>query len=296
MRFRRPRAQRSDPASTPEAPDELAGELDTDAEDAADAADDEIDDAESDEIEQHIDDIEPDLTSTDSLDDAPAVAGDDDEDEDDDEPAEDDSGEEPDADNDEEDASGEEEFDDPAPTGRFAWLKPRKKKIDYGPDFTVRVATLPDLERFPEDGHVHPEIVRSWMALQQFGEAMLLVSWVDRTPAGYVLVSWTGDWDDAVRAEHPDTPALGNLWADEKYADDDVERKLVEAAITVCEKQGKPALLATVEADNTKVRDELTDLGFELTTLTTSETYVYRDATGKKRRGSHDNVVLLKKL
>lgn len=190
----------------------------------------------------------------------------------------------------------EDRYEDPKPTGRFAWLKARKRKIDYGPDFTVKVATLPDLERFPEEGHVHPEIVRSWMALQQFGEAMLLVSWVERTPAGYVLVSWTGDWDDEVRAEFPNTPALTNLWADEQYAADDVERKLVEAAITVCEKQGKPQLLATIESTNSVVREHLEDLGFEDTGVTTSEKYVYRDAEGKKRRGTHENIVLLKEL
>lgn len=186
--------------------------------------------------------------------------------------------------------------DEPAPTGRFAWLKPRKKQIDYGPDFAVRVATLPDLERFPEDGHVHPEIVRSWMALQQFGEAMLLVSWLDKTPAGYVMVSWTGDWDDEVRAAYPDVPALCNLWADERHAAADVEARLIEAAVTVCSKQGRRRLLATVEADNRKVRAELAELGFEPTDLTTSQTFVYRDAQGRRRRGRHENVVLLKKL
>lgn len=187
-------------------------------------------------------------------------------------------------------------YEDPKPTGRFAWLKARKRKIEYGPDFTVKVATLPDLERFPEDGHVHPEIVRSWMALQQFGEAMLLVSWVKRAPVGYVLVSWTGDWNDEVRAEYPDVPALTNLWADERYVTEDVERKLIEAAITVCEKQGKDRLLATIESTNTSVRDHLEELGFEDTGVRTSERYVYRDAEGKKRRGTHENVVLLKEL
>lgn len=186
--------------------------------------------------------------------------------------------------------------DEPEPTGRFAWLKPRKKQVDYGPDFAVRVATLPDLERFPEDGHVHPEIVRSWMALQQFGEAMLLVSWLDKTPAGYVMVSWTGDWDDEVRAAYPDVPALCNLWADERHAASDVEARLIEAAVTVCTRQGRRSLLATVEADNRKVRAELEELGFEPTDLTTSQTFVYRDAQGRRRRGRHENHVLLKKL
>ena len=188
------------------------------------------------------------------------------------------------------------QFEDPEPSGRFAWLKPRKKKIDYGPDYAVSVATLPDLERFPEDGHVHPEIVRSWMALQQFGEAMLLVSWVERSPAGYVLVSWTGDWNDEVRADYPDAPALMNLWADEQHAEEDVERRLVEAAITVCEKQGKSQLVATVEATNTKVRGELDELGFADTGKTAAEKFVYRDAAGRKHRGEHESVVLLKKL
>ena len=198
---------------------------------------------------------------------------------------------------DEDDSEPEDqEFDDPEPTGRFGWLRPRKKKIDYGPDFTVTVATLPDLERFPEDGHVPPEIVRSWMALQQFGEAMLLVSWIDRSPAGYVLVSWTGDWDDDVRREHPNVPALCNLWADEKYVAEDVEVKLIEAAIKVCSKQGRSSLIATIESTNTKVRGELEELGFEKTGMTTSEKFVYRDAEGRKRRGAYQNLVLLKKL
>ncbi|WP_153504683.1 hypothetical protein [Cumulibacter manganitolerans] len=190
----------------------------------------------------------------------------------------------------------EEEYEDPEPTGRFGWLKPRKRKIDYGPDFSVRVATLPDLERFPEDGHVPPEIVRSWMALQQFGEAMLLVSWLDRAPAGYVLVSWTGDWDDEVRAAYPDVPALCNLWTDERCAEDDVERRLVEAAITVCRKQGRAALLATVADTDATLRGHLEDLGFEETGMATAEKYVYRDSTGRKRRGSHQNTVLRKEL
>ena len=192
-------------------------------------------------------------------------------------------------------ATGE-EFEDPEPGGRWGWLKPRKKKIDYGPDFTVRVATLPDLERFPEDGHVHPEIVRSWMALQQFGEAMLLVSWVDRQPAGYVMVSWTGDWDDDVRRAYPDVPALCNLWADERYVAEDVEAKLIEAAIKVCAKQGRDSLLATIESTNKKVRAELEELGFARTGMTTSEKFVYRDGEGRTRRGTHTNLVLLKKL
>lgn len=190
------------------------------------------------------------------------------------------------------DDEAEAEFDDPEPTGRLAWLKPRKRHIDYGEDFTVTVATLPDLEQFPEDGHVPPEIVRSWMALQQFGEAMLLVSWVARRPAGYVLVSWTGDWDDEVRAANPDVPALQNLWVDEQYATDGVERRLIEAAMKVCRKQGKPRLLATVEDSNSALREQLEELGFEATGLRTTERYVYRDADGRKRRGDHQNQVL----
>lgn len=182
------------------------------------------------------------------------------------------------------------------PKGRFAWLKPRKKHIDYGEPFNVTIARLPDLENFPEDGHVHPEIVRSWMALQQFGEAMLLVSWVENAPAGYVLVSWTGDWNDEVRREFPNVPALCNLWSDEQFVAEDVERKLLEAAIKVCGKQGRDSLLATVEADNQKVRAELEDLGFAETDMTTSENYVYRGADGRKRRGTQQNVVLLKEL
>lgn len=194
------------------------------------------------------------------------------------------------------DSGADDEYEDPEPTGLLGWLKPRKKKVDYGPDFTVRVATLPDLEHFPEDGHVHPEIVRSWMALQQFGEAMLLVSWVDRTPAGYVMVSWTGDWDDDVRHEYPDVPALCNLWTDERYVADDIEVKLIEAAVKVCAKQGRDSLLATIESSNKKVRGELEELGFQATGMTTSQKFVYRDAEGRKRRGTHTNVVLLKKL
>lgn len=195
------------------------------------------------------------------------------------------------------DTAGDDETDSgEKPTGRFSWLKPRKKRIDYGEPFNVTIARLPDLENFPEDGHVHPEIVRSWMALQQFGEAMLLVSWVERTPAGYVLVSWTGDWNDEVRREFPNVPALCNLWSDEQYVDEDVERRLLEAAIKVCTKQGRDSLLATVEADNKKVRAELGELGFSETDMTTSEKYVYRGADGRKRRGTQQNVVLLKEL
>lgn len=273
MRFRRRHADI--PA------DELTADETTEVDDTT-SDEDEPDGSADDASEPTDDDLDEDITEAEPDDDP----GDDDLDDD----VQDDDEEEP-ADDEE-----EELYDDPAPTGRFAWLKPRKKKIDYGPDFTVKVATLPDLERFPEDGHVHPEIVRSWMALQQFGEAMLLVSWVQREPAGYVLVSWTGDWDDEVRAEYPNTPALCNLWADEQYAAEDVEKKLIEAAITVCEKQGKRDLLATVEAGNTKVRGELEELGFEDTGVTTSEKYVYRDADGKKRRGAHENVVLRKDL
>jgi len=258
MRFRRTRAQ-NDAAPS-----------------AAAAADERLDDTKED---------EPALSGTEGEDDA----------DDPDDPDDADDPDDPDA-ADHEVAEDDPEYDDPQSTGRFAWLKPRKKRIDYGPDFTVKVATLPDLERFPEDGHVHPEIVRSWMALQQFGEAMLLVSWVNRSPAGYVLVSWTGDWHDDVRAKHPDTPALCNLWADERYPADDVEKRLVEAAIKVCQKQGKPSLLATVESSNQKVLTQLEDLGFERTDDKTVERYVYRDASGKKRRGEQENVVLLKEL
>jgi L-amino acid N-acyltransferase YncA len=91
-------------------------------------------------------------------------------------------------------------------------------------------------------------------------------------------------------------PALCNLWADEKHVAENVEVKLIEAAIKVCSKQGRESLLATIESTNAKVRGELEELGFEPTAMTTSEKFVYRDAEGRKRRGSHENVVLLKKL
>ena len=172
------------------------------------------------------------------------------------------------------------------------WLRPTRRTVDRGPDYAVRVATLPDLELFADDGPVPREMARSWLALQQFGEAMLLVSWLAETPVGYLLVSWTGDWDDEVRAAYPDVPALGNLWADETHADAGIERRLVEAALSVCERQGKQRLLATVAADGTAVRTELTDLGFTDTGLRTTERFVYRGADGRRRRGVQENVVL----
>ncbi|GAB3303062.1 hypothetical protein GCM10027298_20100 [Epidermidibacterium keratini] len=189
--------------------------------------------------------------------------------------------------------------DDEAPRkqrkgGLRGWLRAREKKTDYGPDYAVRVATLPDLEHFPEDGHVHPEIVRSWLALQQFGEAMLLVSWFKDRPAGYVMVSWTGDWEDAIRKRFKNVPSITNLWVDEEHAEAGVERKLLEAALTVIEKQGRDKALISVDRDDRPARKLYRELGFTDTKARTTDSYVYRDAEGKKRRGEHKNLVLIK--
>lgn len=178
--------------------------------------------------------------------------------------------------------------------GLRGWLRAREKKTDHGPDYAVRVATLPDLEHFPEDGHVHPEIVRSWLALQQFGEAMLLVSWFEERPAGYVMVSWTGDWEDAIRKKFKNVPSITNLWVDEEHADAGVERKLLEAALTVIEKQGRDKALISVDRDDRPARRLYRELGFTDTKARTTDSYVYRDADGKKRRGEHKNLVLIK--
>ncbi len=199
---------------------------------------------------------------------------------------------------DEDDLDDEDDDDRDSPKkrrgGLRGWLRAREKKTDHGPDYAVRVATLPDLEHFPEDGHVHPEIVRSWLALQQFGEAMLLVSWFEERPAGYVMVSWTGDWEDAIRKKFKNVPSITNLWVDEEHADAGVERKLLEAALTVIEKQGRDKALISVDRDDRPARRLYRELGFTDTKARTTDSYVYRDAEGKKRRGEHKNLVLIK--
>lgn len=208
---------------------------------------------------------------------------------DDDLEAEDEDEDDPDDEDDDESASRKQRKG-----GLRGWLRAREKKTDHGPNYAVRVATLPDLEHFPEDGHVHPEIVRSWLALQQFGEAMLLVSWFEERPAGYVMVSWTGDWEDAIRKKFKNVPSITNLWVDEEHADAGVERKLLEAALTVIEKQGRDKALISVDRDDRPARRLYRELGFTDTKARTTDSYVYRDADGKKRRGEHKNLVLIK--
>lgn len=164
------------------------------------------------------------------------------------------------------------------------------------PEYNVRICRLEDLTAFENLTYVHPEIVRSWLALQQFGEVTLLVMWHrNTTPAGQVLISWTGDWDDEVRKALPGVPALCNLHIEDEHRGHGLARQLIDAAEKLARGTGYARLTIGVDESSTDV-NKYGDLGFHDSELRTESSYSYKDADGKKQSATERIAALVKDL
>ncbi|MEO6957682.1 MAG: GNAT family N-acetyltransferase [Antricoccus sp.] len=164
------------------------------------------------------------------------------------------------------------------------------------PEYNVRICRLEDLAAFENSTYVHPEIVRSWLALQQFGEVTLLVMWHrNTTPAGQVLISWTGDWDDEVRKALPGVPALCNLHIEDEHRGHGLARQLIDAAEKLARGTGYARLTIGVDESSTDVK-KYGDLGFHDSELRTESSYSYKDAAGKKQSATERIAALVKDL
>lgn len=164
------------------------------------------------------------------------------------------------------------------------------------PEYNVRICRLEDLGAFENSTYVHPEIVRSWLALQQFGEVTLLVMWHrNTTPAGQVLISWTGDWDDEVRKALPGVPALCNLHVEDEHRGHGLARQLIDAAEKLARGTGYARITIGVDESSTDVK-KYGDLGFHDSELRTESSYSYKDAEGKKQSATERIAALVKDL
>lgn len=173
----------------------------------------------------------------------------------------------------------------------------RRADVDEDvPEYGLRIATLEDLDRFGDAAYVHEEIVRSWLALQQFGEATLLVMWHHGdTPVGHVLVSWTGDWNDEVRKKLKDVPALTNLHVDDAHRGKGIAAQLITAAEKLVKGTGNGKVTMSV-AKNSPSRAAYEKLGYEDSKLRNVVVYEFTDADGKRKRAKDKNIVLVKDL
>lgn len=197
------------------------------------------------------------------------------------------------------DSGSAQDLDDaPVPTAkRRRRLFTRKSAAQPAvPEYEVRICRLEDLDAFEDSTYVHPEIVRSWLALQQFGEVTLLVMWYRRTiPAGQVLISWTGDWDDEIRKELPGVPALCNLHVEDDHRGHGLARQLITAAEKLARGTGYARLTMGVDQDSTDMQ-KYGALGYHDSDLRTESAYTYKDADGKKRTATEHVAALVKSL
>lgn len=209
------------------------------------------------------------------------------------------------ADEDSTDASGDEATDDTSDDEDATPSRKRRRRFFFGrkkddvtiPDYAIRICTLDDLDKFDPDSYIHPEIVRSWLALQQFGEATVLVMWYkDDTPAGQALISWTGDWNDEIRHKLKGVPAICNLHVDDAHRGHHIGRKLVDAAEKLVKGSGYPKITLSIPDDNDEALALYDKLGYEDSGLHSTTTYTYRDAEGKKKKTTDRTIALVKEF
>ncbi|PRZ41293.1 ribosomal protein S18 acetylase RimI-like enzyme [Antricoccus suffuscus] len=182
-----------------------------------------------------------------------------------------------------------------APKRRRRFFSGRKTADVKVPDYDIRICTLDDLENFDADAYIHPEIVRSWLALQQFGEATVLVMWhKENTPAGTALISWTGDWNDEIRKKLKGVPAICNLHVDDAHRGNHIGRKLVAAAEKLVEGSGYEKITMSVPEDNNEALELYDKLGYKDSGLHSKTTYTYRDAEGKNKKATDRTIALVK--
>lgn len=165
------------------------------------------------------------------------------------------------------------------------------------PDYDIRICTIDDLDKFDADAYIHPEIVRSWLALQQFGEATVLVMWHKQdAPAGQALISWTGDWNDEIRKKLKGVPAICNLHVDDAHRGNHIGRKLVAAAEKLVEGSGYGKITMSVPEDNKEALALYEKLGYKDSGLHSKTTYTYRDAEGTKKKATDRTIALVKEF
>ena len=195
------------------------------------------------------------------------------------------------------DPADEEQVETAATTKKHRFFSRKRKTIEEKPDYDIRICTVDDLDYFDADAYIHPEIVRSWLALQQFGEATVLVMWFkERTPTGQAVISWTGDWNDEIRKKLTGIPSICNLHVDDEHRGKHIGRKLVAAAEKLVSGSGYSKVTMSVAEANKDARSLYEKLGYEDSGLRSTTTYTYRDSEGEKNKEIERSIALVKEL
>lgn len=142
-----------------------------------------------------------------------------------------------------------------------------------------------------------PEKHQERLLMQQQGEAVYLVAWLDRLPVGHVLLRWAGSPHGAVASRLLDCPDIEDLWVSPEYRSRGIGSRLMDAAEALVRQRGYARVGLGVAVDNVRARSLYQRRGYRESGLGEFEHgTLYVDEQGRRRAGREIDTYLIKDL
>jgi ribosomal protein S18 acetylase RimI-like enzyme len=106
----------------------------------------------------------------------------------------------------------------------------------------------------PFDKKTPPGRHREYFAMQQTGEAVCLIAWLEGRPVGHVLMRWKGTWTEPMASQLQNCPHLSALVVDPEHRSRGIGTQLMEMAEDLARRRGYTQIGLSVSTDNDRAR------------------------------------------